>query len=147
MEPFVDKYGAQLMTLLLVLIVLLTLVMVVPQLLRSRQHARELEHAERLKALEQGITLAHRDDQSIAAGRTASLVPMVAVCAAAIVTCFLATNKSESLFSVALTVWTVAGVVSLAAITGGVALVGRLAQLQSGAADDDELPEKERERR
>jgi hypothetical protein len=42
------------------------------------------------------------------------------------------------LFSVALAVWSVAGVVSLAAITGGVALLGRLAQL--GSADEGDQP-------
>jgi hypothetical protein len=41
-------------------------------------------------------------------------------------------------FSVALAVWTVAGIVSLAAITGGVALIGRLAQLRTG--EDDDVP-------
>ena len=64
------------------------------------------------------------------------MVPMISVCAAATVTCFLVAYKSEYLFSVSLAVWVVAGVVSLAAITGGVALVGRLAHL-----DDEEFDE------
>jgi hypothetical protein len=40
--------------------------------------------------------------------------------------------------AVSLAVWCVSGVVSLAAITGGVALMGRLAQLESG--DKEEVP-------
>ncbi len=148
MEAFLEKYGGQLTTLLLTVMLLGTLLAVVPQLLRMRQHHRELDHAEQMKALEKGLVLPRTDDQTRAAGRTASLVPMVVVCAAATVTCFLAANKSDSLFSVGLTVWAVAGVVSLAAITGGVALVGRLAQLRSGEDDDsDEAPAAERQRR
>jgi hypothetical protein len=52
--------------------------------------------------------------------------------------------KSEYLFSVAVAVWAVVGVVSLAAITGGVALMGRLAQLEAGLPDEefDEAAEK-----
>jgi hypothetical protein len=40
---------------------------------------------------------------------------------------------------VTLTAWVVGGVVSLAAITGGVALVGRLAQLQADR-EGEEVP-------
>ena len=54
-------------------------------------------------------------------------------------TCFLAAYKVDILFSVSLAVWSVAGIVSLAAITGCVALLGRLAQLQAGI-QDEELP-------
>ena len=68
------------------------------------------------------------------------LVPIVTVISAATVTCFLVAYRSEQVFAVALAVWAVAGVVSLAAITGGVALMGRLAQLHSGL---DELDEEE----
>jgi hypothetical protein len=64
---------------------------------------------------------------------------MIAVCAAAVVTSFLVAYKSEYLFAVTVTVWAVSGIVSLAAITGGVALLGRLAQLDSGVADEDEV--------
>jgi hypothetical protein len=64
----------------------------------------------------------------------------VAVISAAAVTCFLAANSREEVFSVSLAVWCVAGLVSLAAITGGVALLGRLAQLQSGIEELDERP-------
>jgi len=59
---------------------------------------------------------------------------------AATVTCFLVAYHSENLFAVTLGVWCVAGVVSLAAITGGVALMGRLAQLHVGE-EEDELAE------
>ncbi|MGE3807834.1 MAG: hypothetical protein AB7K24_24485, partial [Gemmataceae bacterium] len=71
------------------------------------------------------------------AGRTATLVPMVVMCAAATVTCFLVAFHSEHAFAVGLATWCVSGVVSLAAITGGVALMGRLAGLQAGDEDDD----------
>jgi hypothetical protein len=66
------------------------------------------------------------------------LVPMVVVICAGTVTCFLVAYRTNDVFSVALAVWSVAGVVSLAAITGGVALIGRLAQLKAGA--EDEVP-------
>jgi hypothetical protein len=62
---------------------------------------------------------------------------MVVIIAAATVTCFLVAYKSENLFAVSLAVWSVAGVVSLAAITGGVALIGRLAQLTSGVEEEE----------
>ena len=67
-----------------------------------------------------------------------ALVPMVVVCAAATVTCFLVAYKPDYLFAVSVAVWAVAGVVSLAAITGGVALMGRLAQLDAGLPDAEE---------
>jgi len=94
-----------------------------------------------MKALEHGQKLPERDSRSTAAGRTAVLVPMVVMCAAATVTCFLSAYKTDSFFGIALTVWSVAGVVSLAAITGGVALMGRLAQLQPEDTEDDSLAE------
>jgi len=65
------------------------------------------------------------------------------VISAATVTCFLVAYRNEQVFSVALAVWAVAGVVSLAAITGGVALMGRLAQLESGIDElEQEKPPK-----
>jgi hypothetical protein len=94
-----------------------------------------------MKALENGQTPPHIDERSVAAGRTAFLVPMVVICAAAAVTCFMAAYHTDTLFSVVLAVWTVAGVISLAAIMGGVALMGRLAQLQGGLADEEEEEE------
>jgi hypothetical protein len=50
----------------------------------------------------------------------------------------LVVYKSEHLFSVALAVWVVAGVVSMAAVTGGVALIGRLALIQAGEEEEPE---------
>jgi hypothetical protein len=61
--------------------------------------------------------------------------------AAGTVTSFLIVYKTENLFAVALAIWVVAGVVSLTALTGGVALMGRLAQIQAGEADDEEEEE------
>jgi len=110
----------------------------VPQLLRSHHRSLEMMHLEHMTALEKGKDLPQRNEAVRAAGRTASLVPMVSICASATVTCFMAVCKSESLFSVSLVVWAVAAVISLAAITGGVALMGRLAQLH--ADDLDEVP-------
>ena len=97
-----------------------------------------MAHTEHMKALEQGIYIPRADEPSRAAGRTAMLVPMVVIISAAVVTCFLVAYRSEQVFSVALATWSVAGLVSLAAITGGVALLGRLAQLQSGIEDMEE---------
>jgi hypothetical protein len=139
-DSFLSRHSGELTTLLVIAMVLLTLLILVPQLLRHHHHALELQHAERTRALEKGLPVPHTDERSVAAGRTASLVPMVSICAAGTVTCFLAGFRSENLFSVALAVWSVAGVVSLAAITGGVALMGRLAQLQSGD-EDEEMPD------
>jgi hypothetical protein len=93
-----------------------------------------------MRALEQGQVVPEDDEASRAAGRTAMLVPMVVIISAATVTCFLVVSKADSLFSVTLAVWTVAGVVSLAAITGGVALIGRLAQLRL-EDEEAEVPE------
>src|SRR5206468_11987284 len=94
------------------------------------------------RALEQGLPLLPPDDRSEATGRVALIVPTVVMCAAATVTCFLVAYGSEQLFAVALAVWCVAGVVALAAITGGVALMGRLAQLSApeDEAEDEEVP-------
>jgi hypothetical protein len=138
-EQFVDTHSRELTVIVLSAMVLMTLLLLIPRLLRGRQHVLELEHAERMKSLEQGIAPATADTRSAAAGRTAYLVPIIVNLAAGTVTCFLAATPNDNLFSVALTVWSVAGVVSLAAITGGVALMGRLAQLQEG--DDDDVPE------
>jgi hypothetical protein len=137
MESFVDKYSGALTVLILAGLMLGTLLIIVPQLLRARQRNLEMQHTEHMAALEKGQLLPSHDDRSRAAGRTASLVPIVVICAAAIVTCFLSAFKADYVFSVTLAVWSVAGVVSLAAITGGVALMGRLAQLQNGIDQDD----------
>jgi hypothetical protein len=134
---FLEKHNGELMILFLSILVLGTLLILVPQMLRLHQAAMEMQHQEHIQALERGQPLPPPDDRSRAAGRTAALVPMVSVCAAGTVTCFLAAYRSESLFAVSLSVWTVAGVVSLAAITGGVALMGRLAQLQSDDPEEE----------
>jgi hypothetical protein len=137
MDLFLEKHSGELLILVLSALVLVALLIMVPQLLRSQQRTMELRHEEFLKALEQGRPLPPPDDRARAAGRTSVLVPMVAICSAATVTCFLAANKSENLFAVALTVWSVAGIVSLAAVTGGVALLGRLAHLDATGTDDE----------
>ena len=111
-----------------------------PQLLRANLRKAEMWHDERLKSIEKGIPPALDDDRSRMAGRVATLVPMVGLISAATVTCVALVYKSENQFAVALAVSVVAGVVSLAAVTGGVALMGRLARLQS---DDEEKDEEE----
>lgn len=141
MDVFIEKHSNELMILLLTALVLGTLLVLVPQLLRSNARAQDNMHQEHLRALEAGQLLPRYDVRSRAAGRTTALVPMIAVCAAAAVTCFLVAYKSEYLFAVTVTVWSVAAIVSLAAITGGVALLGRLAQLDAGLNDDEEVDE------
>jgi hypothetical protein len=138
LEPkaFIEEYSGALTILVLCTLVLGTLLILVPQLLRAQQRTLEMQHLERMKALEQGNGPMTEDHRSRFAGRVAVLVPMVVVCAAATVTCFLVAYKSDNLFAVALSVWCVAAVVSLAAITGGVALMGRLAQLGTNAEDE-----------
>jgi hypothetical protein len=147
MEPTIDQKGfvelhsGALTMLILCALVLGTLLVLVPQLLRARQHALDMEHEERMRALERGLPPVPVDERSAATGRMALLVPIVVICAAATVTCFLVAYGSDHLFSVALAVWCVSGVVGLAAVTGGVALMGRLAQLSTGDNDDEEYPE------
>jgi hypothetical protein len=134
-----QQHSGEITILLLSTSVLVTLLILVPQLLRAQQHATELKHAENMRALEQGVPLPRIDERSVFAGRTALLVPMVSICTAGTVTSFLVAYRSEIIFAVSLAVWCVAGVVSLAAITGGVALLGRLAQLLSGVEEEEEL--------
>jgi hypothetical protein len=134
-DSMLKAYSGELMILLVLIVVVTTLMVLVPQLLRSNLRKAEMQHTENMKALDQGVLLPPPDEPARAAGRTAMLVPMVVVISAATVTCFLTAYRSEQVFSVALAVWAVAGIVSLAAITGGVALLGRLAQLQSGIED------------
>src|SRR5438876_12262340 len=138
MSPFVDQHSGELTILFLSALVLGSLLILVPQLLRSQQRMLEMRHEEHMRALERGHAVPTVDERSRFAGRTASLVPMVVICSAGTVTCFLAAYRSDSLFSVSLAVWSVAAVVSLAAITGGVALMGRLAQMSSGMEEEDE---------
>src|SRR4051794_37273211 len=100
MEPFLERYSRELLVLFLAALVLGTLLILVPQLLRAQQRAREMQHTEMMRALEQGKLIRRADDRSRFAGRTAALVPMVVVCAVSVVTCFLAVYHAESLFSV-----------------------------------------------
>jgi hypothetical protein len=137
---FVETHSGELLILVLFLVLVAGLIVLVPQLLRAHLRRAEMRHLEHMRALEQGQVVPADDEASRAAGRTAMLVPMVVIIAAATVTCFLVVCKSENLFSVALALWTVSGVVSLAAITGGVALIGRLAQLRLGE-EEAEVPE------
>jgi hypothetical protein len=134
-RTFVDIHSSELTILVLCAMVLGTLLYIVPHLLRARSQTVEFEHAERMKALEQGIEPPVYDHRSVAAGRTAFLVPMVVFISAGTVTCFLTAYRHEELFRVAIVVWSVACIVSLAAVTGGVALMGRLAQLDEGEED------------
>jgi hypothetical protein len=141
-DGLLKGHSGELMVLVVFILVVATLIVLVPQLLRAHLHKADMLHAEHLKALEQGVLLPPPDEPARAAGRTAMLVPMVVIISAATVTCFLVAYRSEQVFAVALAVWAVAGIVSLAAITGGVALLGRLAQLQSGIDDlEEEKPQ------
>lgn len=136
---FLERNTGALTILILCFLVLLTLLILVPQLLRSHQRGLEMQHLERMRTLEQGQVPVTFDPRSHAAGRIALLVPMVVICAAATVTCFLVAYKMDNLFAVSLAVWCVAGVIALAAITAGVALLGRLAQFDSGMSDEEAL--------
>jgi hypothetical protein len=144
-EPtdFMDKHSASLTILIVTAMGFGTLLLLVPRLLRGRQQRLEMFHAERMKALEMGHQPPHPDERSIAAGRTASLVPIIVMCATGAVTCFLAAYRPDNLFAVGLAAWTVSGAVSLAAITGGVALMGRIAHLNAGVEEEVEEPPEE----
>src|SRR6516162_5128414 len=140
-QSFVEQHSGALTILVLSAFILGTLLVLLPQLLRSHQRTMEMMHEEHMKSLEQGLSLVPTDDRSRSAGRIALLVPMVVIISAATVTCFLVAYQTvDHMFAVTLAVWCVAGVVSLAAITGGVALMGRLAQLHVGE-EEDELAE------
>jgi hypothetical protein len=150
MPELLQQHSNELMILFLSGMVLGTLLVLVPQLLRAHQRALEWQHEEHMRAVSQGQPLPSADYLAHAAGRTASLVPMVVMCAAGTVTCFLVSFKPQEMFAVSLVVWCVAGVVGLAAITGGVALMGRLAQLGSGAEEappDNPLLEEEKSKK
>jgi hypothetical protein len=140
-DQALEQHSGALTILLLTTLVLGTLLILVPQLLRVRLHIREMEHKERMQVLDKGHAPLTEDERSTAAGRVALLVPSVAIISAATVTCFLVAYHSEHLFSVSLAVWCVAGVVALAAITGGVALLGRIAQLTAGVEEEEDLRE------
>jgi hypothetical protein len=139
MDHFLEQHSGELTILAMTVLVLVTLLIIVPQLLRAYHQSTEMEHAERMKALEQGQRLPPPEYLSRLGGRVAFLVPIVVVCVAGTVTCFLVAYKTDSSFSVTLIVWIIAGAVSLAAVTGGVALMGRLAP--KTAAEDEEATE------
>lgn len=140
MPLFFEAHSGEVTILVLVLMVLITLMVVVPQLLRAHLRKVELMHQEHMKALEHGHTLPVSDDRDRMAARLALLVPLVVMIAAGTVTSFVVVKGSQDVFTVSLVIWIVAGVVSLAAITGGLALLGRLANLES-EAEEEELPE------
>jgi hypothetical protein len=135
MDIFLAQHSGELLILVLAALLLTALLILVPQALRTFHHTRELQHAENMRALEQGQRVPPPDAVARAAGRTATLVPIVAIGAASTVTCFLVSFKSEQIFSVALAIWCVAGVLSLFAITGGITLMARVAHL---ASEEDE---------
>ena len=137
-QAFIKDHSGEILILTLALVVAVSLFVIVPQLLRANMRKLEMRHQERLRALERGIPLPAEDERARFAGRTALLVPMVVMISAATVTSFLVVYKTENLFAVALSVWVVAGVVSLAAVTGGVAMIGRLAQIDSGKEEEEE---------
>ena len=136
MPDMLDTHSKELTLLAFIVLVLATLMIVVPQLLRAHLRRAEWLHSENLKLIEAGVKLPMTDDRSRLAGRLAYLVPIVVMITAGAVTSFLAIYNSDHIFPVSLSVWVVAGVVSLAAITGGVALVGRLAHLDDEEFDD-----------
>jgi hypothetical protein len=139
MEILLEKHSSELMILTVIAMVLVALIVIVPQLLRASLRTQELRNVERVKAIEHGMLPPPIDDRARSAGRTAILVPSVAVIVAGTVTCFLVSYRSETVLAVSIAVWAVAGVVSLAAITGGVALMGRLAQIESGDVEEEHV--------
>jgi hypothetical protein len=141
METFLEKHSGELVIVALCLIVVATLMVLVPQLLRAHLRKAEMAHQEHMKALENDLPFPIEDDRARVAGRMALLVPMVVLITAGTVTCFLAAYRQDQVFTVSLSVWVVAGVVSLAAITGGVALIGRLAQLQADDQEEEDISE------
>jgi hypothetical protein len=133
-----QEHSGEALLFLLSCLILLSLLIVLPALLKHNRYKAEMIHREHMQALEKGFHVPTDDDRARVAGRTALFVPIVVMLAAAGVTCFLVSAHAENLFAVALAVWVVAGVVSLTAITGGVALIGRLAQIQARQEDDEE---------
>jgi hypothetical protein len=107
-DDFVKGYSGAILILLVFILIVVTLIILVPQLLRAHLRKVEMQHLEHLKALEHGAVVPPRDDSAQAAGRTATLVPIVVVICAATVTCFLVAYRPELVFGVALAVWSVA---------------------------------------
>jgi hypothetical protein len=145
LTKLLQEHSGEVLILLLSCLILVTLLILAPFLLRHNHRKADMRHRERILALEKGVTVTPEDDRTRAAGRTALFVPMVVMIAGAAVTCFLASFRPDNLFAIALAVWVVAGVVSLTAITGGVALIGRLAQIQARQEDEDEEEPAEQE--
>jgi hypothetical protein len=140
-DAFVElakDHGPEVLGLLLALVASMTFLIVFPQIQRTHMRREEMIHQEHLKALEKGVPLPVDDYRARMAGRTALWVPIVVMLATACVTSLLVIHHPENLFAVSLAIWVVAGVVSTAAITGGVALIGRLAQFQSGQTNEEE---------
>ena len=137
-KRLLQEHSGEMLIFALTCIILITLLTALPFLLRHNHRKAEMRHQERLQALEKGLPLPAEDDRARAAGRTALFGPIMVMMAAAAVTCFLVSSHTENLFAVSLAVWVVAGVVSLTAITGGMALIGRLAQIQAGVEDEPE---------
>jgi hypothetical protein len=130
-ETFIQQYRGELTIIALGVLIFLCLLILVPQLLRAQQKSLELAHQEQMRALEQGMPLARRDDRAVFAGRTALLVPIFSICTAGTVTCFVVVYRSDISFGVSLAVWLVCGIVSLAAITAGFNLFVRLSPSQN----------------
>ena len=135
------EHSGEMLIFALFLLVMISVLILLPQVLRANTRKAEMWHEQRLRSLEKGIPLPNDDDRTRLAGRIALLVPMVVIIATATVTSFLVVYKSENLFPVSLALWVVAGVICLAAITGGVALMGRLALLHAGEIDEEEEEE------
>lgn len=131
------SFRSEITILVLMLMVMATLIIIVPQLLRAHLHKAEMIHKEHMRTLENGHSVPVDDDRNRMAARLALLVPLVVMICAGTVTCFIVVKGSDEIFTVSLAVWVVAGVVSLAAITGGVALLGRLAHLDSEAEEEE----------
>ena len=138
MLEFAKAHSTETLVLVLSCVGVLTFLFVLPQVLRYNMRRSELAHEEHLQALQRGLIIPVDDFRARMAGRCALLVPIVSVACATVVTCFLIYHGHESLFAASLAIWVVAGVVALAAITGGVALIGRLAQIQARQDDEDE---------
>ena len=100
-----------------------------PQLLRFNHHTQEFQHEEHMKALEQGQPLPRARYEIGGSGSNSRAGANGGHVRGRHRDLLSEAYKTDSFFGIALTVWAVAGVVSLAAITGGVALMGRLAQL------------------
>ena len=138
-----QEHSGEVLILALTIILLLSFLAVLPFLLRHNHRKAEMLHREHLQALETGQQLPVEDYRARAAGRTALFVPIIGTLAAAGVTCFLVSTHTEYVFAVSLAVWVVAGTISLTAITGGVALIGRLAQIQARQEDEEEPVEED----